>query len=853
MAQNDEEEHESKEASEKESPEKDTPQNEASEKEDDDKASSENGDDMRDIELKDQDEESEDNQHLLSEDEGKGQLKMIGEDDVKEPSKLPGIFALGLSAICAVLGVIAFVFFILIIAETPGFTDNVIDQTPKQTEFPVPFAALCAAIAGGFLALTYMFILSGRVLFQPVGASEKHGPKMYLISQQIASGARSFLLVEGIVLSIFVVIVFCILLIIYGLLYAFDESGDRGIVVPTPVCFLAGAITSAATAVIGMTIATRSNVRTAHAARVGGLEHALHVAFDGGTVMGMSVVGLGLTVLTVFYMIFRDLAALSGFGFGASAIALFARVGGGIFTKAADVGADLVGKVEAGIPEDDPRNPATIADNVGDNVGDVAGMGSDLFESYVGSIVAASTLGGQIYGERGVSTIFYLAACGIICSIIGTTFVSTGIARFFPFPQADPKASNLQTRLLWAIRKGIIVAAALNILTAAGVIFGVFYEDPHPTGWALFLCYVIGLGSGVLIGFFTELFTADVYPPVKSISKSGITGPATVIIKGLSVGMMSAAPPVVIIGAAILGCMYLGDYAGDAYADNAGIYGISIAAVGMLSTLGVTLATDAYGPVADNAGGLAEMAGLPEEVRQKTDALDSLGNTTAATGKGFAIGSAVLTALALMNAFTRASGVGTIDILEQRVIFGLLIGALLPFVFASLTMDAVNKCAMDVIKEVRRQFKTIPGIMDFKAPAQHAKCVAICTRASLREMILPGALAVIAPVVIGFAGRQEMLAGLLAGSILSGFMLAVTMSNAGGAWDNAKKYVEAGKLIDKSTQESHTKGSEAHKAAVVGDTVGDPFKDVSGPSLNVLLKLMSVVALVIAPVLKEIY
>lgn len=714
------------------------------------------------------------------------------------------------------------------------------DQTPQDDttghlEFFVPVEAIFTSMTAGFLALFVMTFLALRVISAPVGAMEPNGKKMYQISLDIREGARAFLVREFLYLSFFVAAVF---LILFGV----DQSGYF---VPTPICFLAGALTSAITSVIGMSIATAGNVRTTNAARKS-LPASLRVAFNAGTVMGLSVVGLGLVVLSLFYLIFRDLAALAGFGFGASSIALFARVGGGIYTKAADVGADLVGKVESNIPEDDPRNPATIADNVGDNVGDIAGMGADLFESYVGSIIASATLG-NMFGTSGVAAPFYLAAGGVLCSIIGSSLVSTR-------EKSGASDDDVQSMLLWAIRRGIFASAFLNILIGGLIIFLLF--DPHPEAWPLFLCFVIGLIAGVLIGLFTEYSTSFAYRPTRSIAKAGVTGPATVIISGLSVGMLSAIAPVLIIVVSIVLCVLLGDLAGANYESKvgpSGVYGIAIAAVGMLSTLGVTLATDAYGPVADNAGGLAEMSELPPEVRERTDALDALGNTTAATGKGFAIGSAVLTSLALMNAYTRAAGIGEVNVLEANVIGGLLIGALLPFVFAALTMTAVGDAAMTIIKEVRRQFANIDGLLEGRpgVKAEHKKCIDQCTKASLRKMLLPGFISIATPIVVGFIGRQRMLGGVLAGSISSGFLLAVTMSNAGGAWDNAKKYVEANRLVVDNVIQG--KGTEAHKAAVVGDTVGDPFKDVSGPSLNVLLKLMTVVSLIIAPVLKQIY
>jgi len=652
---------------------------------------------------------------------------------------------------------------------------------------------------------------------------------MFQIAIHIQQGARQFLIREFQVLFIFVIVVF-------ACLFAVDESDWK---INTSVCFLAGSITSATTSIIGMSIATQGNIRTANAARKG-LNNALRVAFNTGTVMGLSVVGLGLIILVFMYLIFGDLAALAGFGFGASSIALFSRVGGGIYTKAADVGADLVGKVEAGIPEDDPRNPAVIADNVGDNVGDVAGMGADLFESYVGSIIAAATLGAQYFGTKGVAAPFYLSGAGIICAIIGSALVST---------EDSAKVEGLQEKLLGAIRRGIFSAAILSCIFGGVILFLLF--DPLKEAWLLLICFIIGIVAGVTIGVATEYCTAFQYRPTQSIAEAGLTGPAPVIIKGLSVGMMSTVAPVVIIVLSIVFTVILGDIAGG---NGAGVYGISIAAVGMLCTLGVTLATDAYGPVADNAGGLAEMSELPEFVRERTDALDALGNTTAATGKGFAIGSAVLTSLALLNAFANSSGITVISLLDKEVISGIILGACLPYIFAALTMTAVAEAAMSIIIEVRRQFKTIEGLLQGKegVQADHAKCVDISTRASLRKMLAPGIVSVFAPIAVGFAGRQKMLGGLLAGSISSGFLLAVTMANAGGAWDNAKKYVEAKQLVD-DKGEPQPKGSEAHKAVVVGDTVGDPFKDTSGPALNILIKLMTIISLCIAPRLRQLY
>lgn len=709
------------------------------------------------------------------------------------------------------------------------------DATPglEDLKFKVPIEAILSGLIGGFLALFSIAFLTLRVLNSPCGVKEPRGARMYQISTFIADGARAFLTREFQILAFFVAGVAI-------LLFFVDQSWYK---LPTPVCFLVGAITSAITSIIGMSIATAANVRTANAARQG-MNQALRVAFNAGTVMGLSVVGLGLVSLCICYLLFRNLAALAGLGFGASSIALFARVGGGIFTKAADVGADLVGKVESNIPEDDPRNPAVIADNVGDNVGDVAGMGADLFESYVGSIIAAATLGAEFFGSVGVACPIYLSAAGILCSIIGSAMVSTR--------NESKEGEDVQARLLWAIRRGIFSAALLSIIAGGIIIFLLF--DPLTQAWQLFTCFIVGSVAGVSIGLATEYCTSFSYRPTQSISEAGITGTAPVVIKGLSIGMVSTVAPVMIIVASIVISVILGDWAGYPKA-GAGIYGISIAAVGMLSTLGVTLATDAYGPVADNAGGIAEMSELPPQVRERTDALDALGNTTAATGKGFAIGSAVLTALALMSAFTRAGGITSINILEYQVISGLLIGSCLPFIFAALTMTAVGDAAMAVIVEVRRQFHTIPGLLEGKKGvyADHKACVDISTKSALQMMILPGVLAVVAPIIVGIAGRQKMLGGMLAGSIASGFLLAVTMANAGGAWDNAKKFIEAGGLKNQETGEVYKKGSEAHKAAVVGDTVGDPFKDTSGPALNILIKLMTVISVVIAPVLKSFF
>ena len=668
------------------------------------------------------------------------------------------------------------------------------------------WACTFSAVAGA-CALAYAIQLAKSVLAQPAGNA-----KMQEIANAIQEGSRAFLATEYKWLS-----VFC------GVTFLFVCAG---ISVSTGMCFLLGAGLSAATGWMGMSIAVRGNVRTA--AAVHGLDPALRVAFNTGTVMGMLVVSFGILGLAVAFIVFEymqnsaqdALTTLAGFGFGASSIALFARVGGGIYTKAADVGADLVGKVEAGIPEDDPRNPATIADNVGDNVGDVAGMGADLFESYVGSIIAAATLGLEIHGQRGVALPFYIAGGGIFCAIIGTLFVRT-------------QEGASQEQLLTAMRNGTISASLCVLMFCGFVIPAIGIATPLK----VYFTVLTGLLAGILIGAATEYSTSHAFWPTRSIASGGGNGPATVLIQGLAVGMFSTAPPIVIIVVAIIISMSL-----------AGVFGVAIAAVGMLSTLGVTLATDAYGPVADNAGGIAEMAEMPPEIRDRTDALDGLGNTTAATGKGFAIGSAVLTSLALLTAFQKAVSIkGTnlsVDIIANtKVMPGLLIGGVLPFIFSGFTMLAVGRSAGSIIEEVRRQFRN--GILEGLVKPDYAACVDIATKASLKEMIAPGVMAVIIPVMVGIFMGPEALAGVLTGSIISGSTMAIMMANAGGAWDNCKKYVEAG---------AHGgKGSECHKAAVVGDTVGDPFKDTSGPSLNILIKLMSVIALVMAPLLKRMW
>ena len=683
-----------------------------------------------------------------------------------------------------------------------------------------------ATFVGSIIALLFVVITAKKVLRFSEGT-----PLMQKISQSIRQGANAYLKRQYSVVGVFfacMVVVLCIMAAC-GLLTWF-----------VPFAFLTGGFFSGLSGFIGMKIATASNCRTANACQEG-LNRGLRVAFSAGSVMGFTVVGLGLLDISVWFFLLRFVfkleasaitSAMLTFGMGASSMALFARVGGGIFTKAADVGADLVGKVEAGIPEDDPRNPAVIADNVGDNVGDVAGMGADLYESYVGSILATFALGAVGgYGWGGLLLPVALAVCGIICSIIGSFLVKT-------------KENATQQSLLKSLRTGTYTAAVLSAILAAPLTY--FILDGHMGVYVAILCGLIG---GCAIGYFTEYYTSDTYKPTQELAAASETGSATIIIGGISLGLKSTLTSILIVAAAVLvsyfaagGSMEIVDEAGAfTAAFNQGLYGIGIAGVGMLSTLGITLATDAYGPVADNAGGIAEMSGLPESVRERTDALDSLGNTTAATGKGFAIGSASLTALALLVSYVNIVQENTEEMLNftltsPTVLVGMFIGAMLTFVFSAFTMSAVQKAAQSIVVEVRRQFKEIAGIMEYKADPDYASCVSLCTKGALHEMVVPALLAIIVPLATGLVLGPTGVVGLLGGVSVTGFAMAVFMSNAGGAWDNAKKYIEGG--------HHGGKGSECHKAAVVGDTVGDPFKDTSGPSLNILIKLCSTVSIV---------
>ena len=686
--------------------------------------------------------------------------------------------------------------------------------------------SLIVALAAGVVALVFAGVTAMRVL-----SAEPGNELMRSIGDAIRTGAGAFLRREYMSLLPFVVVVTVVLGVLDYTVFDHDIPAPA-----TAISYLVGAICSGTAGFIGMNVAVRANVRTA-AAAMRGLNPALRVAFSSGTVMGVTVVGIGLLGVTILYLIFQEISVVAGFGFGASSIALFARVGGGIFTKAADVGSDLVGKVEAGIPEDDPRNPGVIADNVGDNVGDVAGMGADLFESYVSSIISAVALSASAVALAGAAgseftdsqSVFpmLLAGSGIVAAILGTFVVRSG------------EQANFE-KLLWSLRYGIFAAGGLLIIFAA--ILTLTLTD----NWWWFGCVVAGLVAGTVIGLATEYYTSYSYKPTQRVSESSQTGAATVIISGIATGMLSTLIPVICVSIAILLAYWF-----------AGFYGVALAGVGLLSTLGITLATDAYGPVADNAGGIAEQANLDPEVRERTDALDALGNTTAATGKGFAIGSAALTALALLAAYSVNAGlidIGEdgklvdanlgINLLQPEILVGLVIGAMLPFIFSALTMQAVGRAAQGIVDEVRRQFREIPGLMEGTGTPDSARCVDISTRGALREMIIPGVMAVIAPIATGFILGEAALGGLLIGSVASGFMLAIMMASAGGTWDNAKKYVELGNYGGK--------GSEAHKAAVEGDVVGDPFKDTSGPSLNILLKLMAVVSLVFAPVFLEV-
>lgn len=649
------------------------------------------------------------------------------------------------------------------------------------------------------VSVTALFFAGNRFAF--IDRQKAGNDLMQEIAGHISEGAMVFLQRQYRVLSVFILAV--ALLLIWALNFQ------------TAICFVTGALFSLLAGNVGMRAATMANVRTAEAARKSGLGKALSIAFAGGSVMGMIVVGLGLLGMTVFYMIFKDVAIITGYSFGASSVALFARVGGGIYTKAADVGADLFGKVETGIPEDDPRNPAVIADNVGDNVGDVAGMGADLFESYVGAILSAITLGVVAFGDRGALYALALSATGIFASLVGVNQVKQSAQ--------DPQK---------ALNQASFVASGVTLLVSA-LLSRIFFSS-----WGPFGAVASGLIVGLIISQVTEVFTSPDHGPVKELAKESETGVSTNIIAGLAVGMKSTVGPILAVAAGIL----LSYWAMDGIRQPLwGLYGIAMAAVGMLATCGITIAVDAYGPIADNAGGIAEMAGLDASVREITDKLDSVGNTTAAIGKGFAIGSAAMTALALFASYTEAVGLQTISLTQPAVIAGMFIGGMLPFYFSALTMEAVGKSANAMILEVRRQFREMPGIMEGRQKPDYASCVDISTQAALRQMVLPGLLAVVTPLAVGLILGAEALGGLQAGALVTGVLMSIFMSNSGGAWDNAKKYIEEG---------NHGgKGSPAHEAAVIGDTVGDPFKDTSGPSLNILIKLMTVVSLIFAPLI----